>query len=283
MNEIKEIKIFICSHQNVILPEHPLLFPLQVGAALENTRFRGYLRDDVGDNISKKNRSYCELTGQYWAWKNVDADYYGFFHYRRFLYPNLKAKRPYRIERNPTVEMLKKLDYNSFSDVITKYDLIVPMGVKMHTSIREHYAAASFQHREDLDLINKILLEHHPEDDWAVEKYFSGDVHYFGNIYIMQRDVFRDYAEWLFPVLEEFDRRADKAEYGKQELRVDGYLAERLLGVYYTKNRSKLRTLELPGVYFFSGKEYLKRALIDFFFPPGTKRRAVIKYFAKGK
>lgn len=42
-------------------------------------------RDNEGDNISGKNPDYCELTAQYWAWKNIDCDYYGFFHYRRYL------------------------------------------------------------------------------------------------------------------------------------------------------------------------------------------------------
>ena len=28
---------------------------------------------------------YCELTTQYWAWKNVDAEYIGFCHYRRYF------------------------------------------------------------------------------------------------------------------------------------------------------------------------------------------------------
>ena len=44
------------------------------------------LHDDEGDNISNKNKTYCELTAQYWAWKNMEADYYGFFHYRRYFH-----------------------------------------------------------------------------------------------------------------------------------------------------------------------------------------------------
>lgn len=64
--------------------------------------------DDTGDNISCKKRCYCELTAQYWTWKNIQADYYGFFHYCRYLYPDIKTKQPYRVERKPDPQLLDK-------------------------------------------------------------------------------------------------------------------------------------------------------------------------------
>ena len=45
--------------------------PLQVGHAISPEL--GYLADDTGDNISRKNKSFCELTGIYWLWKNYHA------------------------------------------------------------------------------------------------------------------------------------------------------------------------------------------------------------------
>ena len=79
-----KIKILVACHKPSELPHNSLLLPVQVGAS-SASRNLGLQRDDDGkDNISAKNAGYCELTAIYWAWKNLDADYYGLFHYRRF-------------------------------------------------------------------------------------------------------------------------------------------------------------------------------------------------------
>lgn len=272
-----DIKIFVCCHQPAEIPQHPLLVPLQVGAALSGTHFSGFLHDDTGDNISRKNRSYCELTGQYWVWKNVEADYYGFFHYRRYLYPEQTAKRPYRIEARPSQKTLDRLHFSDLEALIPRYDLIVPRGEDMRISVREHYASALFHHCRDLDLAKEILLERHPDCGRAAETYLRGSVNYFGNIFTMRKQVFQDYCDWLFPILEEFDRQVDISGYSARERRVDGYLAERLLGIYVHEHQS-LRMLELPKVHFVEDtKERIKRQAINFFLPPGSVRRSRIK------
>lgn len=274
---MRNIRLFVCCHQPVRVPEHPLLVPLQVGAALAEERFPAFLQDDIGKNISAKNRSYCELTAQYWAWKNVEADYSGFFHYRRYLYPDVKAKRPYRIEREPTPALLDKLGYNKFADLIRQYDLILPKGENMYIPVREHYAHASFHHGRDLTLAEQIVLNQCPEMEKVVEEYLSGTACYFGNIYIMKRQVFQDYCTWLFSILEEFDRRVDASGYSVPEQRVDGYLAERLLGIYASHQRERLNVLELPRVHFHSGSELVRRRLLNAVLPPGSRRRAAVK------
>ena len=52
----------------------------------------GYQPDNIGDNISSKNPSFCELTGLYWAWKNLDNEYLGLAHYRRHFKGSKKSK-----------------------------------------------------------------------------------------------------------------------------------------------------------------------------------------------
>lgn len=272
-----DIKLFVCCHQPKEVPRHPLLIPIQAGAALADRHFPGFFHDDTGDHISAKNRSYCELTAQYWVWKNVAADYYGFFHYRRYLYPDVRAKLAYQIELEPTLNLLDKLDYGKFADLIQQYDLIFPKGENMYLPVREHYASAPFHHRKDLELMEQIVQEKHPEMTEAVEIYLSDTICYFGNIYIMYCKVFDDYCAWLFPLLEEFDRRVGISRYSVPEQRVDGYLAERLLGVYLTFWNDKLKTLGLPRVHFYSGGEYIWRKILNGFLPPGSKRRSVIK------
>jgi len=274
---VAKIKLFVCCHQPAIVPAHPLLVPIQVGAELTQERFPGFIYDDTGNNISQKNCSYCELTAQYWAWKNIEADYYGFFHYRRYLYPGQREKRPYRIEKESSLATLERLDYARFAELIPQYDLILPRGENMYVPVREHYANAPCHHVKDLKLAERIVQECFPAYQAAMDAYLSQTICYFGNIFIMKKQIFFDYCGWLFSILQEFDRQADTAGYGPQERRVNGYLAERLLGVYaaYQRQAHGLRITELPRVHFApdTAARWRKQVFVALL-PPGSRRRA---------
>ena len=77
-----DVKVAVAAHKPYWMPSDPMYLPVQVGAAGKPT-IAGYERDDSGDSISSDNSRYCELTGLYWAWKNLGADYIGLSHYRR--------------------------------------------------------------------------------------------------------------------------------------------------------------------------------------------------------
>lgn len=82
-----DIKIFVSRRidTNSTLINNPLYFPVRCGAVFDNSGSPAYAGDNTGDNISDRRNSFCEFTVQYWAWKNVKADYYGLCHYRRYL------------------------------------------------------------------------------------------------------------------------------------------------------------------------------------------------------
>ena len=284
---LANIKLFVCCHQPSFVPEHPLLVPIQVGAALAQERFQGFLQDDDGPSqISARNHSYCELTAIYWAWKNADADFYGFFHYRRYLYPDLTAKGPYRLEQSPTLETLNRLGYKDFEQLIPKYDIILPKGEDMHIPVWQHYAQAPFHHGKDLSLIETILMDRRPECIRAAAEYLNGSLSYFGNIFIMKKEFFLDYCAWLFPILAEFDAQADTSSYSPQEARVDGYLAERLLGVYvfWLQRYNFIKILELPRVHFVpQRKDFLCQNFVNALLPPGSRRRSSVKGLIRGQ
>lgn len=84
------VKIIVATHKKYEMPQDAMYLPLHVGAEGKtdqngNPLDLGYQKDNTGENISNKNAAYCELTGLYWAWKNLDTDYTGLAHYRRHL------------------------------------------------------------------------------------------------------------------------------------------------------------------------------------------------------
>ena len=177
--------------------------------------------------------------------------------------------------------MLDRLGYERFAELIQKWDVVFPQGENMHIPVREHYASAPFHHGEDLNLAEQILGARFPEYSDGAEGYLANTICHFGNIFIMKRQVFQGYCQWLFPILEEFDRQKDVSGYCAQERRVDGYLAERLLGIYRAYHQ-ELRVLELPRVHFVEKPvERCGKQVVNMMLPPGSRRRAEIKFWKK--
>ena len=86
----KKFKVVIATHKKYKMPSDTMYIPLHVGAEGKkdekgNILDLGYQKDNIGENISELNANFCELTGLYWAWKNLNYDYIGLVHYRRYF------------------------------------------------------------------------------------------------------------------------------------------------------------------------------------------------------
>ncbi len=261
---MSDIKVFISSHkENVRIPKNSMLIPIQVGSELSDYRFPYMLHDDKGDNISAKNASYCELTAQYWVWKNVEADYYGFFHYRRYF---SFSEKEFATTHEPFVfdevvlddnreDNLKKIDFDEqvMRRVIEENDFIVSRVSHSLTNetVYEQYVNAVGHHVEDLETVVSIIKENYPEFIEATEKYLNGTDIYCCNMFIMKKVLFEDYCNWLFDILSKHEERRDISVYPPIDRRVSGYLAERLCGIFITYLYEKgYKGKELQRVYF---------------------------------
>ena len=157
-----KINILISCHKPSKTMNNKYVKPIQVGTELAKNKIEGCLYDNEGENISQKNKRYCELTAQYWAWKNIDSEYYGFFHYRRYLsFANKKFfKMPFVDVKMDKVtdENLKKfgLTEENIENFVYKYDVIVP---KRSYCVNNyyHYKTANGHHIRDLDFCLDVI------------------------------------------------------------------------------------------------------------------------------
>lgn len=266
------IKILISCHKPVEVLKSDILVPIQVGCKDADKRFEGMLADDDGKNISDKNSMYCELTAQYWAWQNLKADYYGFFHYRRYL--NFSEKK-YQVDCWGNVledtlcsTVLKKygLSDASMRRIIEDNDIVISEKkdiTKMpgkYNTVYEQYEKGTALHIEDMEIIRDIIKSKYPAYLDDLDEYLNSSKTCLCNMYIMKKELFCEYATWLFDILEEFEKRADMSDYSTEGLRTPGHLAERLLTLFYLHiiRTRKLKIKELQTVVFLDTEEKTK-------------------------
>ena len=267
---MKKIKIAVACHKPSVLPVNDLLMPVQVGAAIAAKRMEGMQHDDEGDNISAKNPQYCELTAQYWAWKNVEADYYGLCHYRRFLcFKEVDAPKNLRgqIESSAiTPFTLKRFGLENEEEmrgVIAATDIVcgplqdvrklyTPRG-NQPTALR-HWVAhdRALIMTKDLEQMLEILDEVSPEVGAAARVYLQGNRFLGFNCFVMRKELFEQMCAIEFEVLKKLEEKVDLTYYNQQLSRIYGFMGEIICSsyIYWIEKQNHFKVCHLPLVYF---------------------------------
>ena len=217
----KTIQVYsVCCHLDGALQENLSRYawetPIQAGGALSEKRICRVC-DDVGKNISHKNRQYCELTALYWIWKHDRSDYVGLSHYRRHFEFNQ--------------EQLRKL---ACSDI----DVVLTIPIMGHPSVEAVYRRDHVGADWDvmLEAVRKICPGYMP----AIMEMQNGRFYYAYNMFIMRREILEKYCAWLFPVLSYCETHCEGKKDAYQNRHI-GFLAERLMSAYFTRHEKEYK------------------------------------------
>ena len=247
---MKKIKVIVATHKKYDMPKDKLYLPLHVGA--EGKDDIGYEKDNKGENISLKNPNFCELTGLYWAWKNLNEKYIGLSHYRR----HFASKKINKKDLINSVLTLKEAD-----KILNEVDIIVP-------KLRKYYIENLYSHYdhtmyiEPLDITGNIIEEKYPEYKLEFDKLKKRTSAHMFNMMIMKKDKLDEYCTWLFDILFELEKRVDNTKYDSFHARFYGRVSELLFDVWLnTKGYSykEIKVISMEKVNWFKkGTSFLK-------------------------
>lgn len=225
------ITMYVITHKEFNEPKIDGYVPIQAGAAINKKL--NYITDATGENISEKNKNYCELTVLYWIWKNQKDDVVGISHYRRYFFKN-------RFCNNSN----KAINKEQIKKYLEKYDVIIPEPEYIYKyTIEDEYKEK--HHIKDLHNCRKIIDKIYPEYIESFDTVMkSKEMHQY-NMIVANKDKFDEYAKWLFDILFEVEKITDISNYDDYNKRIYGFLSERLFNVWLHKN-SDLKVKQLP-------------------------------------
>lgn len=208
-----------------------------------------FLGDNTGCNISHLNDFYCELTAQYWAWKNLDVEHIGFYHYRRYL--SFLAINGYHENKTVNSEdaaaavafLTSDQQKNALDDMLSITDVITAQGTHLPPSVQAQYCNVVENNPWNL-FVHHVKKKYPNSVDPSV--YFNVvSVAPICNMYVMKKHVFHHYCEDLFSIIDSvFDQIG--SPYDSYNNRYPGFLAERFLG--YWLHIQRVSRIEVPMI-----------------------------------
>lgn len=218
MNNTK-LRILVATHKPCLLPNDEIYFPIHCGRAVSQLDEKSFnwmkdhtYGDDTGNNISRLNPYFCELTAVYWAWKNYQAlgspQKIGLCHYRRY-----------------------------FMDIGKNNEITAPVHYLRRT-IAEQFGT----YHDPRELQQTISLLQNSVLGSSFVEYLSQKKGYFFNMFILQKEFFFEYCNILFPILFELFKNSNWQRLDIYQKRMPGFIAERITGayLYHLKNKRKI-------------------------------------------
>lgn len=222
--KLEDASVFIamaCSGRHVSVRNWKLppdVYPVLGGAALAPRRPPEMSYDDFGKNISKEHPLYAELTVTYWLHKNAPkVDYLGVCdEHRCFLV---------------TGGFRKAL-------MAQNVDVILPHARIQLPNIEAYFnpMVTGALQRRDYERMLELLDTKEPAMAACARRLFQQEFGLPSNLLIARKDVFHDYAAFLFLMLEAVHQR-NKADKIQQEPRSLAALGELLTSVYFAYHK----------------------------------------------
>ena len=233
------------------------------------------LRDNLGQNISEKNKHYGEYTFHYWLWKNylnkVKEGWIGFCQYRKFWSTEKNNLLP------DSLDHLRLLILKEIPDSYQDFDAILGDQYFINQFKLMKFLKGGFKLivKKPLYLFNKNkrnikfhfdLMHGYNNLNKAIELLDSNDRDDFNNFVntkvsfnphnmfmCKSKQILQDYYAVIFPWLERCEKEFGFENLsGFGQIRIYTFLAERFMSYWFQKN-TKYKTM--PIVFFDIGKK----------------------------
>lgn len=237
MNE--NLDIFIFTHRDF---EKKPTNPCYKIVSIEDIEIKSNLEHIVCDkskeNIFEKEHGYSELARIHYIWKNYPLkDYVGTAHYRRYFdFYN---------------------DIPNMNEIFKEHDAILPIFDLGWPSVYGNYMCC--HSKKDIVTIMEIIARYYPEFFEAAMDTMVFNKFYPCNLFILKKETFNEWCEFVFGVLDKFDKirgfdsdndikkhvienkeKYITCETGQNasidyQARIEAFLSERLSTIFFTK------------------------------------------------